>query len=218
MQRALDVQGKTEEPAAGSHGDSILAPTADELARPATNLLRKFDPKTNGHRGRWSYSGRRLIGEADESGPCRIGITMQPKGEYILRVAPKRTKAEGAIVFGLPREHGLFTVVIDERGEMSGLALIDGEPVTDIRNPSRFHGAVIPLDSNTKIVCTVRKNGVHVLCNGYAIIDWRGDLERLSLPPSWRTKEVAGLFLGFHSGSIEYRSVELIDLAEKAER
>ncbi len=214
-ERWLPVPGPRYEPVAVSLGESILAPTAAELSRPAIDLLRKFELKTDGLKGRWSISGKRLIGEVDNTGPCRIGIEMQPKGEYIVRVALKRKKAEDAVVFGLPNERGLFSVVIDERGEMSGLSLIDGEPVTDIRNPSRFQDAVIPLDYNTKIICTVRKNGVHVLCNGFVIIDWRGDLERLSLPPSWKPQENVGLFLGFQSGRIEYRSVELIDLAEE---
>jgi serine/threonine protein kinase len=207
------VRGTSYQPSAVSASQSMLAPSADELARLAINLLRKIDLKSDGHQGRWSYSGKRLIGEVDETGPCRIDIAMQPEGEYILRVALRRKRAEDAVVFGLTSEHGLFTVVIDERGGTSGLSLIDGQPVTDIRNPSRFQGAVIPLDCNTKIICTVRKNGVHVLCNGFAIIDWCGDLERLSLPPFWKPKEEVGLFLGFQSGSIEYQSVELIDLA-----
>ena len=191
----------------------VMPPSEGELSRPSIDLRTMIDPKRDAVEGRWWFEGRALVAASEKDQFSRIVIPHHPGHEYVLRIVLRRKKGYDAVVLGLRAPKSQFLAIFDTGpGIVSGLALLDGVHLNNFRNETRFIGGVIPMDQETTILCAVRREGVHVTCNGSRIIDWRGDPGRLSLPDPWSVLDKQSLFLGLHDGITRFERIDLIPL------
>ena len=72
--------------------------------------------------------------------------------------------------------------------------MIDGKSCHN--NETTRTGFVLQRDVPVKVAIRVSRNRISVSLDGHAVIDWGGDLRRLSLGEMWTVPKGVGLFLG----------------------
>ena len=97
-------------------------------------------------------------------------------------------------------------VVIDaNRGTVSGLESIDGKLVAD--NETAHKGRMLLPKREVQVVCTVRKDSITCWCGGVKFVDWRGDMNTLSLPPGWTFPDSKSVYFATQDCSIAMRGM-----------
>jgi serine/threonine protein kinase len=189
----------------------VAPPSVAELGRPAINLLPHFQPERHSVGPPWVREGASLV---SPPGPySRIVSPHHPPREYVLRAVVRRRRGLDMVVLGLTSGESQFVAVFDTGpGIVSGLALLDGAHLNNLRNETRHVGGVIPMHVASTITCVVREAGVHVSCDGQTIMDWAGRPEQLGLPPEWRVEDTRALFLGSQEGIVCFERIEIIGL------
>lgn len=196
---------------APNHAPRVQPATEVERNRPAIDLLRLIDPRTHAVGPSWTRDGAALVSPPDER--ARIAIPYQPPRSYLLRVVVQRVRGMDAVVFGLTTGPNQVAAIFDTGpGEVSGLALLDGEHLSNVRNETRHVEGLIPIDRPMRFECVVRESGIHVQADGRTIIDWPGAAERLSLPEPWAMPRPGWLFVGSQQGIVRFDAIELIPL------
>jgi hypothetical protein len=191
----------------------VPPPSVAELSRPATDLLPLIDPVKHSVGRHWSREEDAVVSPPDVC--SRIVIPYHPPRDYVMRVVLRRQRNLDTIAIGLVSGGSQFAVVIDTGpGIVSGLALLDGAHLNNLRNESRYVGGVIPMYETSTVTCVVRGSGVHVSCDGKTIIDWPGRPERLSLPPEWAVPDPKALFVGTGEGIVRFEKIEVIPLGD----
>jgi hypothetical protein len=126
-----------------------------------------------------------------------IQILYDPPAEYEIEMRVKRLKAVDAFMPVLFAEGRQFMVVIDGwagEGYMSGLHLLDGKLGKE--NETTYKGKLLPENVEKTISVKVLKGNVLVNCDGHPVINWNGNLTRLSL--DWNPPDRKQLFLNAH--------------------
>ncbi|HUT93700.1 MAG TPA: hypothetical protein VMY37_29825 [Thermoguttaceae bacterium] len=142
------------------------------------DLLKVIDPARHGLRGQWTSEGSDLISPKESL--ATLFIPYDVPREYRLTVAAERISGSAGLNLGLVVGGRQTMVVLEGYGKKwNGLSLVDG--VGADRNETRRQGIVFREGEPCTIVCSVRRLGVRVTCDGETIIDWTGDPERLSL-------------------------------------
>ncbi len=151
--------------------------SGDEPSK-TVDLLKRIDPARDGLRGRWTFEGSDLISPKESL--ATLFIPHDVPQEYRLTVAAERIAGGAGLNLGLVVSGRQTMVVLEGHGKnWNGLSLVDGVSVD--RNETRRQGIVFREGEPCTIVCTVRRSGVQVTCDGETIIDWKGDPEQLSL-------------------------------------
>lgn len=161
-----------------------LAPAKREMLtrlepnRPV-DALQAVDLERDRVHGFWQFDGDTLISPADERGVVQIPAVLPE--EYRLEFEAMRESGGDHLSFTLPLGGVQTTVVLDAHsGTLSGLQTIDGKNIRLAgQNETRYEGSLFADGDWKSIVISVRKNHVHVACQGQTIIDWTGDVRRL---------------------------------------
>jgi hypothetical protein len=194
----------------GSH-PKVNPPTAEELERPAIDLLTPVETATASIGSIWIRDGMSIVSPPDVC--SRIVLPVHPPREYILRVVVRRQRGLDSVVLGLVSGDRQFAAIFDTGpGIVSGLALLYGAHLNNVRNETRFVGGLIPMDRPFTLLCVVRESGVHITGDGATIIDWKGPSDRLSLPADWKVPDAKSLFIGSQEGIIRFEKIELIPI------
>jgi len=142
------------------------------------DLLKLIDPARHGLRGQWTFDGSDLI--SPQESLATLFIPHDVPHEYRLTVAAERISGSAGLNLGLVVGGRQTMVVLESYGKnWNGLSLVGGASAD--RNETRRQGRVFREGKPCTIVCSVRRSGVRVTCDGETIIDWTGDPERLSL-------------------------------------
>jgi hypothetical protein len=91
--------------------------------------------------------------------------------------------------------------------KFTGIHNLDGKPANE--NESTKAGTFLPLNKRTQIECRVADEEILLDIEGTRVIDWRGDVSRLSLSPDWPIPHADWLFLSSHDSSFDVNSFTL---------
>jgi hypothetical protein len=170
-------------------------------SRDEVDLLTLIDPAQDAVSGTWRLEAGALISPS-QTGYAKLEIPCGPSEEYDLVLSIERLGPKESFVVGLVGAGRQFTTHLDAKlfGKNSklispcttGLRLIDGQA----ENETVRREPVLAEQGVSEVVCSVRKGGIAVQVNGQQIIDWKGNLARLSLPRQWTVPNKSALFLG----------------------
>jgi hypothetical protein len=209
----------TNEPPGGTgnrHVPSSLPPPGNSLpeedpfvvqpdpAAVSTNgkidLLKTIDPVRDSVQGNWSIESGVLVSPGTKW--SRLQIPVVPPEEYVLTAEVQRMtgwKNFGlGIVVGGRQTRVVFDAFVTNLGAVSGLTF-DSTANSGLAETAR-PGKALADQHPTRIVCTVRKNSVRVSCNGNTVINWSGDVTRLSNKPETAVPDLGKLFVATFEG------------------
>lgn len=160
-----------------------------------TNLLALVDPKKDGVTGEWRVSSAALIG----SGVGLLELPYVPAtASYDVEISLERKDGDDEIVIGLVSGGKPFSITFDwGKGDATGLTCIGGGRVYE--NDSKVSGKQLPVKKPLTVKCAVREERIVVMIDGKTIIDWKGDIKKLSHPG--RVKE-QNLFFGIRNTTV----------------
>ncbi|HVC92866.1 MAG TPA: PA14 domain-containing protein [Pirellulales bacterium] len=188
------------------HGE---ASRIDRVTASPVDLLKLIDPDRDAIRGTWQFKDGQLV-MPDVAG-ARLEIRHQVPEEYTLTAVVECVSHKDALVIGLVVGDWPTMVVVDGWGtRVSGLSVVDGR-LTDA-NVTKNLGHFLRDGPRNKIVCKVRKTQIHVTCNETVIVNWSGDVARLSLDPNWRIPNPRHLFVGAHFSPFRVSELSLVPL------
>jgi hypothetical protein len=177
-----------------------------------TDLLAAMSPQTVRTQG-WYFSTSYL--RVDDSAQwARLQSPVNPTGEYqtalrIRRYSSSSSSSQpklGVFVVGLPSLRSQFLVVLDYpiagKGFASFLTLSGYKKLED--NPTfKLTENVTPrLESGKEmvLVCGVKLGEIVVTLGGEKLIEYRGDMGKLTMTPEWAVPNTRSMFLGAHQG------------------
>ena len=94
-------------------------------------------------------------------------------------------------------------------GTVSGLEFLDGKQVND--NAAAYRGRLLFPDREVTVRITVRKDQVLCTCDGVKVVDWRGNLGKLSLPPEFKVPDTKAPFLATMGSRVAVREISLME-------
>lgn len=110
-----------------------------------------------------------------------LELPVKVPAEYVLEVDVMRT--EGTAYFAAALVVGDRQCYVDFDGPTSGIGLLDGKSAKS--NPLTVHDFRLDANRPTTLRMIIRKSGVTTSAGNRTIVDWRGDLTHLKLPPGW---------------------------------
>ena len=167
------------------------------------DLLAYAHPSHESRTGKWEVRDGTLKCESAKF--ARIGIPIQPLGDYRLEV--RFTKQAGRNAFGLylPVQHAHSMLMIDgwpNVGGVTGLEIIDGTIVRDHLNSVR--GFQLSLGKDHTLVVDVNNDGldasIRATLDGEELYTWNGNVESLGLGGN---RPLAEPTLGFNAYEVE---------------
>jgi serine/threonine protein kinase len=173
------------------------------------DLLALVDLERDRVKGEWKKDGGTLV--CYEEFGARIEIPYLPPEEYELTVESERVSAVNTFVLGLVSGSRPFNVMLDynpgENAFHSALEIVDGQNFA--ANETSRAGRVLPERGRFTVVCTVGRGEVTVQVDGKQVIDWCGDVSRLSPNAYWKTPHDQVLFVGGYLCSYRIHRLEL---------
>ena len=149
------------------------------------DLLRLIDSERDSVVGDWRLSGAVLVSPSTGNWD-RLDIPYVPPQEYDIEITAERKAGNDLLSVSLISGRRQFFVAFDRfGGTICGLGLIDGKE--DFANETTVEQPIFADGRPHKLVCRIRRNGVKVTVDGDPLIDWRGSLDRLSIPDAGRT-------------------------------
>jgi hypothetical protein len=182
------------------------------------DLLRLIDPKLDAIHGEWTLKEGALVSPGLQW--ARIRLPYVPPEEYDLRIVAERRQGHDALAVGLSGGGRSFAVWLDgfpNREGLSGLDLLDGILVED--NPASVPGLRLVNGRKSRILVSVRRQGVKVDVDGETVLDWQGGFERLSPSPVWSARDAqAPLFVGADSSQVVFTEIHLTPVTGQGKR
>jgi hypothetical protein len=179
----------------------------------AVDLLALIRPERDRVAGTWTLEGGRL--ESGKHYGARIEIPFQPPDEYVLTAIVEPLDEPNGLILGQRSGGRRFLVLVHysrpDRPPASALENVDGMNVD--RSGTTLSAPLLAKDRLSAIVCTVRKDGVTVACDGRPAIDWRGEPGRLSLSDYWQTPHDDVLFLGAYDCRYRFHRLTLTPIS-----
>lgn len=179
----------------------------------AIDLLELVDVEKDKVAGQWQKEGNQLTSPKEYG--ARIELPFEPPEEYELTAIVEPLDEPHGLLFGHRSGGNRFVTLIHypvngRRSPMSALENIDGQ---NVGNLSTVRRDVLIANRPSQIVCTVLKNSVTVACDGHELLNWQGDLKRLSLSDYWKTPNETTLFLGAYDCRYRFSRVTLTPLS-----
>lgn len=163
-----------------------------------------MDSERDATRGVWAISKNGL---SSPEGWGKIYLPTVVPEEYTVSATvelPADSNGEYAVTFGLIAGNSYFQWA-SNRGN-SGLDMIDGRRWEN--NETSLRGPLLKPGVPVQIACTVTKSSIRMDADGKTLIDWRGDVRRLSLPSEWTLPDGRRLFLGTNH-HLKFRDLKL---------
>ncbi|MBS0202517.1 MAG: NPCBM/NEW2 domain-containing protein [Planctomycetes bacterium] len=190
---------------------ATLTPIKPEvpLSRPArldreVDVLPLMDSERDAGRGIWAIS-KNALNSPEGRGTIYLP-TVIPE-EYTVSATvelPPENQGDYVLTIGLIAGTSCFQFAWTRHG--TGLDMIDGRPFD--KNESRLAVPLLKPGVPTRIACTVTGTGIRMDADGKTLIDWRGDIRRLSLPGDWALPDARRFYLGSIS-HLKFRDIKL---------
>ena len=162
------------------------------------DLMPILDTERDHERGIWSLN-RHVLHSPEGPEHARLLLPPQVPEEYSLSMTVELVPGAAGhqiIGVGLPVGNSYCTVSMVNH-DCLGLEMIDGNRWNS--NEARLGGGFLLVGVPAKIICTVTKQGVRMEKDGRTLIDWKGDLHRLSPQEHWAPVDARKLMLGSHT-------------------
>ena len=157
--------------------------------------------------GEWSFQDGALRVEAGRRA-YRVQIPYAVPEEYDLTLRVERLGGQESFHIGMSNGQRNWTLMLDSMAGASGLHLIDGRMGTE--NETTRFGRQLPPNAPVDIEVKVRRGGVAAKIGGRPLVDWTGDLSRLSLAKSaFRVPSLRTIFLGAEMDAFKVSRLEL---------
>jgi serine/threonine protein kinase len=193
-------------------GRLLRGGAAPPLPKNAIDLLSAIDPQKDAVKGTWTIEPQGLICSSGDH--IRLQIPYSPPDEYDLVMTVNRRDGADGLLVGLVKGSAQWSVTLDTQASgtfKSGFESLDGQGPSG--NPSTYSGPVFANGRDTVLEFRVRKVGVTVVADGKAIIDWRGNFNRLSLPEGWKVRSPNALFLAAWGSRYQFSRIALIPVS-----
>ena len=196
---------------------ALFAQTEEQVSPARTiDLLKRVDVSKHVVRGAWELEDGVLHAPDDRFSTIELPIA--PPEEYDLHLTIRGAGAGHEVILGLAFGNVQFAAILNapHRGIFtSGLDLLDRNSFHE--NPTTLKQPLFTAGVLSKIVASVRKEGVSVAVDGTKIIEWMKGYASLSLHGGWRVPHVNSLFIGSFKGQYQIEAVSLrpISGAEK---
>ncbi len=184
----LDAAGETKLAKATSSGGRSPPPNTKAGQTPpregdtfkgkgnTIDLLSLIDLDRDLLSGEWKFDGRGLASTANTVAQCELPV--KAPDEYVLTAVVEGRPHARELLFGLLISgHPAWLRIDGYAGTITNLMGLDGNDVD--HNPTVVRGRMLRDDGPNTIVCTVRRGGVRLECNGRTEIDWHGDPARI---------------------------------------
>lgn len=140
------------------------------------DLLRLADPR-KAITGAWSRTGNGLAVRTDGSRPAVLPIPYATPDEYDLEVQAEASEG-GLFMIGLVHRDAQFAACLSLSEGKYWLQEFVGQPMQD--NESTRRGPAFRDEDGLTIRCSVRADGLTILCDGQHLIDWKGDYSKFT--------------------------------------
>jgi hypothetical protein len=198
--------------------DKRLEAVPDAGGPPAArrvNLLELVDPRRDAVAGAWELKGSALVSPTLLAF-AQLQIPYRPPQEYDLELVIEHLGDAHSIDIGLAAGDRQFTVVLDGwDATVTGFHVLDGHPSPI--DETAYRKRIFADEKPRKVVCSVRKAAVSLLIDGKTILDWRGDLKRLSNHSAWHIPDKSTLFIGSWT-SYRITKMELLSVTGEGSR
>ena len=179
----------------------------------AVDLLKLVDVRRDVVAGTWRRDGETLV--SPDNAAARVMLPYIPPREYELTIVAEPVAGNAGLVIGLVAEGHQATAVVDLKGNISGLATSSSFEFPD---PATAHDlATLKLGKATTIVCRVRKHRAEIEADGKTVVDYRGNLDRLTVNDLWRVSDPRVLYIGSAVSSYRISKVALVPIAGKGQ-
>jgi hypothetical protein len=175
----------------------VLAERVRQLAECVARLERLHGedlivPEMRAVAGVWRIEGTEIVSPDDSV--ALLQLPKHPPEEYILSLRVQRISGNNTFAIGIPIGGRQVLVALDAHlSTISGLENLDGKFVHE--NEATFRGELFVPDKTADISVTVRNNRITCAFDDVTVIDWRGDVKRLSLPEAFAVPDRKALFL-----------------------
>ena len=181
----------------------------------AVNLLSLINPQRDAPAGNWAFKDGVLVGASP--GPSQailIEVPYEPTvAEYDLIISATR-EGVGAWTVGLQVQGSpcVFLMNTLENMELYGLSDVDGKP--GAQNETTKYMAGLPKGTPFEIRCRVRQKSVAADANGETVVDWKGDVSRLTMPQDIKPPNPKTLSLLVQGGTVRFNSLTFISVTD----
>lgn len=182
--KALFLRYRTLDGEFASHawdGEELILDARPVATAPeAVDLIAAADADRDSTGGKWRKVEQTLLAPDGESGSLPIAVPAT--NEYLLTavISARPYPNNVNITFPIADRHVQLAIDGWPRHSLSGLQFVDG--ATGNQNETTRRGTFFERGQTTTVQCAVRKSSVYAKCNGRVVVDWRGDVQRLSLP------------------------------------
>ncbi|HVX14492.1 MAG TPA: hypothetical protein VHC22_25115 [Pirellulales bacterium] len=178
------------------------------------DVLKSIDLDRDRLHGDWTYDGAALVTPESDRGPLQVRLPVVVPSEYRLDVVAQREAGNDCLAFALPVGGKVAELIIDGgQGTLAGLQMIDGKDFAT--NESRREASIFADGKPHSVAITVRDKHVQLACDGHPILDWTGDLGRISSSEGPRYRD--RIYLGNWFSRYRLTKIELTPLGGESE-
>ncbi|MCG8450803.1 MAG: hypothetical protein MI725_14640, partial [Pirellulales bacterium] len=189
---------------------TTVEPTVLSAQFDPIDLLKKIDVERDAVHGNWKLDNGALVSPPSIAA-ARLQISQNLPDEYQLTVETERLAGQEYFVIGLVVDGRQCMLQVDWRdSKISGISNVDGMQAN--ANETTREGQLLSFGKPSTIVINVRKDQIHVTCDGREIVDWQGDSSRLSLIDYWKIPDDQALFVASTRTVFRISKLELAPL------
>ena len=208
----VDPNDGSSKPAEPTEPPPVNKPT-DNLAKAVTalqnqpiNLLQQIDVAKHSVSGNWQLENEVLTVDSSDRGQLQLPFAIPE--EYELLIEVNQIRGENGIDIGVQIAGRHVVVVIDGwSGGASGIDVLDGQSAD--RNETAVYGRALSKDEVNVIRCSIGRDFIRVTSNDEPIVNWQGDVNRLSFPAAYRRPREPSVFLASNGTAYQIARMEL---------
>ena len=159
--------------------------------------------------GSWLREGEAILSPINAAAVLQLPYL--PPDQYDLTLEVQQVSGNGGLVLGLRVDRRQVTAVLGLGGNVTGLSTEDSLRFPDPR--TRHEGPIFTQGKPATIVCRVRRQRLTIEADGRRVIDYKGDLRRLSAVDLWSVPNENVLFIGTKVTSYRFTQIDLEPVA-----
>lgn len=161
----------------------------------------------------WKREDGAIVG-AGARDYVRLQLPILLPEEYVMKVVAEVVDVNKGLVIGNVVGGKHVLTAIDYDGDSGVLFDVDGYLPGNALNPTKWYQSYLSKATQSTIVSTVWKGGLHVSCDGQTVVHWTGDPERLSMPRNWAPRDRRFPIIGSRWSTYRIREITVTPGAE----
>lgn len=166
---------------------AATAPSSVVERGQTVNVLPLLKPDDVGA-GNWQIEPNRLVVDGMQQ-DAQIGLPVDVPSEYTVHVQGVRQPTPGSalntigVILPLGEQRALYAVDVSAVEGISGLQFVDGRDWS--QNETTVSGFLTEPGKPFELDVIVHRDGIEARVGGRTVMDWQGDLNRLTLSDDW---------------------------------